>query len=160
MTSFETSPRAIASVVEFSISVDSSEIARVSTWLGEAGSARGVPPEPLWRLDLCVTEALANVIDHGGMTTGSRPISLRLNVHRGESGCNASVIVSDAGTEFNPLTAPLRPQARTLAEAMPGGQGLTLLRRFADALEYSYGEAQNHLTIQVRWSREKDGLPR
>jgi serine/threonine-protein kinase RsbW len=142
---------------EFSIRGDSGEIPRASTWLHEVGPARGIPAEPLWRLDLCVTEALANVVDHGGAGAASQPIRLRLEIERDAAGGEATVTVSDAGTAFNPVAAPARPPAATLAEAEPGGKGLTLLRRFADALDYAYRDAQNHLTIQVRWAGKNEG---
>lgn len=155
MTPFATPRHAIDPVVDLSIGVDTSEARRASTWLGEAGSARGIPAEPLWRLDLCVTEALANVIAHGGAGTGSSTIRLRLDVRRGASGGEASVTVSDAGIKYDPLTAPLKARPRTLADAEPGGQGLTMLRKFSDALDYAYSEGRNHLTIRVRWDQDK-----
>ena len=139
--------------MDYSIRVDSGEAWRASTWLGEAGSARGIPAETLSRLDLCVTEAVANAIDHGGAGTGASPICLRLDVRHSGSGGEATVTVSDAGNAFDPLTAPEKARAHTLAEAEPGGLGLTMLRRFADALDYSYSEGRNHLTIRVRWNR-------
>lgn len=142
-------------VTNFSIRADPSEAHHASTWLGEAGSARGVPEDPLMRLDLCVTEALANVIAHGGAGARANPIHLRLDVRRSANGGAASVTVSDAGTAFDPLQAPPMARARTLAEAEPGGHGLLLMARFADALDYSYGEGQNHLTIHVRWNHAK-----
>ena len=66
-----------------------------------------------------------------------------------------SVTVSDGGARYDPLSAPVRPRPRTLSEAEPGGLGLIMLRQFADALDYSYSEGQNHLTICVRWNQEK-----
>ena len=144
-------------VANFSIRVDSRETRRASTWLGEAGSARGIPADPLLRLDLCVTEALANVIAHGGVGTSASLIRLRLDVRCTASGGAASVTVSDAGTAFDPLEAPPKAPTRTLAEAEMGGYGLLLMGRFADALDYSYSEGQNHLTIHVRW--DQDGRP-
>jgi anti-sigma regulatory factor (Ser/Thr protein kinase) len=138
-------------VENFSIRADPREARRASIWLGEAGSARGIPSDPLWRLDLCVTEALANVIVHGGAGANASPIRLRLDVRCSASSGEASVTVSDAGAAFDPLEAPPKAQARTLAEAELGGHGLILMGRFADALEYSYSEGQNHLTIHVRW---------
>ena len=144
-------------VANFSIRVDSRETRRASTWLGEAGSARGIPADPLLRLDLCVTEALANVIAHGGVDTSASPIRLRLDVRCTASGGAASVTVSDAGTAFDPLEAPPKAPTRTLAEAEMGGYGLLLMGRFADALDYSYSEGQNHLTIHVRW--DQNGRP-
>lgn len=142
-------------VVDYSI--DSSEAWRASAWLGEAGPARGIPAEPLSRLDLCLTEALANVIDHGGAGTRANPIHLRLEVQSSGSGGEAAITVSDAGIAFDPLSAPPRPRPRTLAEAEPGGLGLAMLREFADALDYSYSEGRNHLTIRVRWNGEENG---
>lgn len=139
----------------FSIRADSSEAQLASTWLGEAGSVRGIPADPLLRLDLCVTEALANVIEHGGAGASAGPVHLRLDVRRSASGGAASVTVSDGGTAFNPLEAPPKVRTRTLAEAKVGGHGLILMARFADALDYSYSEGRNHLTIHVRWDQDK-----
>lgn len=74
-------PAVIDPVANFSIRVDSSEARRASTWLDEAGSARGIPADPLLRLDLCVTEALANVIAHGGAGPHNSGLSaIRLSV--------------------------------------------------------------------------------
>lgn len=142
-------------VANFSVRVDSSEVQRASTWLREAGSARSIPADPLLRLDLCVTEALANVIAHGGAGASARPIRLRLDVRCSARGGAVSVTVSDAGTAFDPLASPPKARTRTLAEAEMGGHGLLLMGRFADALDYSYSEGQNHLTIHVRWDQDK-----
>jgi anti-sigma regulatory factor (Ser/Thr protein kinase) len=141
--------------VELSIRADASDARRAATWLGETGSAQGIPAEPLWRLDLCLTEALANVIAHGGAGAAASPIGLRLAVRRDASGGEASVTVSDGGTAFDPRTAAAKPRARSLGDAVPGGQGLPLLRKFADALDYAYSEGRNHLTIHVRWNHGK-----
>jgi len=141
-------------VANFSIRVDSSDAQRASTWLGAAGSARGIPADPLLRLDLCVTEALANVIAHGGAGASASPIHLRLDVRCGASGGAASVTVSDAGIAFDPLEAPPKARTRTLVEAEVGGYGLLLMARFADALDYFYSEGRNHLTIHVRWDQD------
>ena len=142
-------------VANLSIRADSSEAHLASTWVGDVGSARGIPADPLLRLELCVTEALANVIAHSGAAASGSPIRLRLDARCSASGGAASVTVSDAGKAFNPLEAPPKVQPRTLAEADAGGHGLLLMARFADALDYSHREGQNHLTIHVRWDEDK-----
>lgn len=141
--------------MHFSIGADSSEVARASAWLGQAGAAQGIPAEPLSRLDLCMAEALSNIIEHGGAGAGASPISMRLGVAPSANGGEASVTVSDGGATFNPMTVPLKPRPKTLAEAEPGGLGVVILRQLADALDYSYSEGRNHLTIHVRWNHEK-----
>lgn len=147
-------PRVISPVANLSINVDSIEAERASVWLRKAGSSRGIPPDSLTRLDLCVTEVVANIVMHGGASASAGPIKLHLNVQCGAGGGAAAVTVSDTGIPFNPVTAPPKARSRTLAEADPGGHGLILLARFADALDYSYSEDQNHLTIHVRWNQE------
>ena len=149
---------AIDPVTDFSIQADTGELPRVSDWLRNAGPAQGMPAEPLWRLDLCVTEAIANVIDHGGAGARSSPIGLRLAVRREANGGEAAITVSDAGAAFDPRATAPKPPARSLTEAEPGGQGLTLLHKFADALDYASRGGQNHLTICVRW--KGDGAER
>lgn len=143
--------------MDFSIRVDADATDSVASWLGETGSAQGVPADPLWRLDLCVTEVLANVVQHGGAGIASSPIGLHLELRRSAGGGEAVVTVSDTGIAFDPLSVPARPRPRTLAEAEPGGQGLPLLRRFSDALDYRYSEGRNHLTIHVRWTEGGEG---
>lgn len=143
--------------MDYSLRVDSGEAWRASHWLGEAGRSQGIPAETLSRLDLCVTEVVTNAIDHGGAGSGSSPIHLRLDVHGNGNGGEAAVTISDGGSAFNPLTAPLKERPAALDKAEPGGLGLVMLRRFADALDYSYSDGQNHLTIRVRWSRKEAG---
>jgi serine/threonine-protein kinase RsbW len=147
--------RAIDPIVACSIGADVRNLRRVAEWLGEAGAARGIAAEALWRLDLCATEAIANVIAHGGATARASSIDLRLEVHHHDGGGEASLMVSDSGCAFDPLDSPLRPPAQTLAEAEPGGHGVVLLRRFADVLDYCRCEDRNRLTIRVRWSEPR-----
>jgi anti-sigma regulatory factor (Ser/Thr protein kinase) len=141
-----------AAAATCAIGADVANLRRVAEWLGAIGAARGMGAEALWRLDLCATEVLANVIAHGGASARTQAIELRLEVSRQGSSGEASLRISDSGCAFDPCHAPLRLQARTLAEAEPGGQGLVLLRRFADALDYRRSAERNHLTICVRWS--------
>jgi serine/threonine-protein kinase RsbW len=136
---------------QFSLRIGSGEARQASVWLGETGATQGIPADSLWRLDLCLTEALANIVAHGGDSAVSSPIDLRLEVRRDSGGGEASVTISDGGLAFDPLTAPVKAAPRSLAEAQPGGQGLPLLRRFTDALAYSRAEDRNHLTLKVRW---------
>ena len=140
-------------VSELSIDPDSSQFRRASDWLGQMGCELGVPAEQITRLDICLNEVLANVLDHGGASARSAPIGLRLAWRRDPDGAEAALTVTDAGTAFDPLAVSPRPRPRTLAEATPGGLGLLMVRANADSLSYAYAEGRNQLTFGVRWSR-------
>jgi anti-sigma regulatory factor (Ser/Thr protein kinase) len=140
-------------VSELSIDPDSSQFRLATDWLGRAGRELGIPPEEIARLDVCLNEVLANVLDHGGASARSAPIGLRLLSKRNSDGADAALTVTDAGAAFDPLTVLPRSRPQTLAEAAPGGLGLVMLRANADSLSYVYAEGRNQLTFGVRWSR-------
>ncbi len=112
----------------------------------------GVPMEQLGRLDICLNEVLANVIEHGGEEAISSPIGLEFLVSRLDpSNLEAAITVSDSGLAFDPLSFEQKPRTHSLEEAEPGGLGLTMMQEFVDSLSYRYRDGQNRLTFCVRW---------
>jgi len=104
------------------------------------------------RLDHCLDEALANVIRHGGPAALSSPVHLQFGVRRGAGACTAELSVSDGGVPFDPSTREdFAPHSTSLADAVPGGLGLRLIRNFSDDLSYRHSQGRNHLTIRVGW---------
>jgi serine/threonine-protein kinase RsbW len=142
------------SIAEFSIRADPEEFRQASVWAENAGAKLGVPAAELERLDLCLNETLANIIDHGGNAALASPINLRLEARTGEAQCEAILTVSDGGAAYNPLASPLKPLPGSLAEAQPGGLGLRLIRNMSDVLHYAHREGRNQLTFGVRWMRQ------
>jgi anti-sigma regulatory factor (Ser/Thr protein kinase) len=136
---------------ELTIGADSAEVRRASEWLVTTCRQRDVPQAPVARLELCLNEVLANVIAHAGSKALGAPIRLRLEVGRGQDCSEASVTVSDAGMEFDPLSVPKRALPGSLTEASPGGLGLLVIRRCSDWLRYRHDAGRNHLTFGVRW---------
>lgn len=129
------------------VAADSAELRRAAAWLaGEAG-ARGVPDADIARLDMCLHEALANVIDHGGLPADA-PVALTLQV----ADAQATLTLSDAGHPFDPTAAAAPSRPRTLEETLPGGLGIVMLRSHADRLDYAWHDGRNHLAITVQWS--------
>jgi sigma-B regulation protein RsbU (phosphoserine phosphatase) len=133
---------------ELSIGADGAEARRAAEWLQAACRRREVPQTQAERLELCLHEALANVIIHGG---GSAPIALSIEVGPAPDGAAISVTVSDACAAFNPLSVPQNTPSRTLDETTPGGLGLVMIRRCSDWLDYRYEDGRNHFTFGVRW---------
>ena len=124
------------------------DVRLASEWL--AREAGGVPSEALGRLELCLNEALANVIAHGGDSAAAQSVALQVCVQQDMG--EAAVSVTDAGPAFDATSAALKEPAHSLADATPGGLGLLLMRKLSDALAYHRADDKNVLTITVRWA--------
>ena len=137
---------------ELTISANGDDVRRASDWLDSTCRQHEVPEEPVERLLLCLNEALANVIVHGGASARSAPVRLMLEVSVDDGCGKAGVTVSDAGVAFDPLSVPARTLPRTLEDASVGGLGLVMIRRCSDWLDYRNEQGRNHLTFGARWS--------
>lgn len=143
---------ALRKLAEMSWRAESGGLRQVTAWLRQIGHDFGVPAEPLHRIDVCLHEALANILEYGGINALSNPVELSVDVRHESARGEAIITVIDAGHAFDPLAAPTKPPPRTLADAEPGGLGLLMLRQFSDQLSYCYCGERNQLTFAVHWS--------
>ncbi|WP_216915710.1 MULTISPECIES: ATP-binding protein [unclassified Synechococcus] len=135
------------------------ELRRCSDWLQATCQRLDVPAASSGKLDLCLNEVLANLIDHGGARASSCPVQLTLervdgDEDGGEGGADrglATLTISDAGAPFDPLSFSREPLPRTLQEAEPGGLGLLLVNRFMDECSYRREGDRNVLKLSIRW---------
>ena len=137
---------------ELAVGARGTEARRASEWLEAACLRRNVPRAQVERLSLCLHEALANIIAHGGGAARAAPVRLLLEVRFDPGGGSATVTVSDAGAAFDPVSVPERTPPKTLGEAASGGLGLAMIRRCADWLGYRHESGCNHFTFGARWS--------
>jgi anti-sigma regulatory factor (Ser/Thr protein kinase) len=137
---------------ELAIGANGDEVRRASEWLNATCRRREVPQEHVERLVLCLNEALANVIVHGGASARSAPVKLTLEVSVDDGVGRAGVTVSDAGIAFDPLAVAPRALPKSLDEASGGGLGLVMIRRCSDWLDYRNEQGRNHFTFGARWS--------
>jgi anti-sigma regulatory factor (Ser/Thr protein kinase) len=142
----------LAPVAELSLRAEKSEVRFASSWLEEVSLEHGVPPEHIGRLNTCLNEVLANIITHAGGDAGSVQIDLQFDVRHRPDTSEATVTVADSGAPFDPLSFPLKPVPRSLAEAEPGGLGLPMIRHNSDSLDYHYRDGQNCLKFSARWT--------
>ena len=133
--------------------VASAEGAREAVlWLAHECGRLQVPPDQVYRIDTCMSEALANVIAHGGESGRTVPVRLALSAGFDSGQAEAVLSISDHGAAFDPMAAAIKPRPASLDDAVPGGLGLAMIREFSDAQRYAYADAQNHLTLSFRWS--------
>jgi len=143
-------PRPCALCLE--IDPDPQEFRRASSWLRAGGASLGVPDEQIDRLELCLNELLANLVEHGGEAVASHTIQLELGVSPVPSGFGVQLVVCDRGEPFDSGQADLRPLPGSLNQASPGGLGLLLVKTFCDELHYRVLEGRNELRITMHWT--------
>ncbi len=136
------------------VRAEASEVSRASAWLHSMCAQADVPLDQQERLDICLNEALANILSHGQTKGKSQPIQLDFVRHDDSTSGQVSLAITDHGIAFDPLSVAPRTLPDSLADAEPGGLGLVMLRQFSDRLDYSFVDGQNKLSITMRWSHE------
>jgi anti-sigma regulatory factor (Ser/Thr protein kinase) len=125
---------------------DVAELRRLSEWIRAYATAAGLEEGLTYHVDLCLDEAVSNIIRFGYEHASRGIITVSLEVLNDR----LRAIVVDAGRMFNPVGhAP--PVVPTVLDDVPvGGFGIPLMRSFADALEYRRDGERNILTLHFR----------
>jgi anti-sigma regulatory factor (Ser/Thr protein kinase) len=120
-----------------------SELRPLAAWVVDVARTLGCPRETCADADLCVTEAVANIVRHGHLGDAQHEVGVEIEREQG-----ALVIrIEDDARHFDPLgTRVLQPTS--LDEAGPAGRGLLLIRRTADAVSYERRNGLNQLTLR------------
>jgi len=119
------------------------ELERLAPWI-ENWAKPGMSPDVSLAVQLCVEEAVANVIMYGATSDDRLEITVEL-------GCSAETLVArieDNGREFDPTQVPPPAVAASLEEAKPGNLGIHLMRSFATSMYYERQDGRNHLTLR------------
>jgi anti-sigma regulatory factor (Ser/Thr protein kinase) len=121
-----------------------SEIAQLLPWIESLASRYAIPGDVQFAINLCLEEAISNIIGHG---YGGEPNhSVVVSFTRPREGYFVFV-AEDEAPRCNPLDLPELPPLNPRDEIRIGGQGLRLLRRFADTLEYEPTPTGNRLKL-------------
>jgi serine/threonine-protein kinase RsbW len=135
------------------------DLALIWPWLESLSVEHSIPADTQFAIDLCLEEALSNIIRHG---YGSRPDQspaqsntqpITIEFSSGEDGL--AFTVEDHAPPFNPLHAPEdeSPAPKTIDEIPLGGRGIRLMRKFAGGLDYQRLPDGNRLTIRFAHPR-------
>ena len=121
-----------------------SDLTQVPPWIERLATKHTIPDSTRFAMNLCLEEALSNVIRHGYSGTAGP-------FHRGPI-CQPRenyfvFVVEDDAPPYNPVDSPELPALSSLDEVRVGGQGIRLMRQFADALEYKPTPTGNRLSI-------------
>lgn len=135
---------------ELCLTAEIEELGRATAWIEDLAMRDGWPERPLFKLQLGLEEALANVINHGFPVGLQANPSIRLSYRY-----SAEMIwlaVSDNGVAFDPSSSDLAPLATSVETASPGGHGIRLMRHLLDEFSYCQIDGDNRLIMGVHLS--------
>lgn len=118
------------------------ELDRLSAWVHETAQRIGLNGELAFALQLCLEEAVANIIMHGG---SSEDTAIKIDISAADDGMTA--VIEDDARPFDPTSLPPRVKPRSLDEAPIGELGVHLLRNYASSLNYERAGDLNRLTL-------------
>lgn len=121
-----------------------SEITRIPPWLEMLASRYRIPERTRFEMDLCLEEVLSNVIRHG---YAGAPDHTILVIYGNPRIDTFTLVVEDEAPLFNPLLVQDKSMPPSLEDVSQGGQGIHLVRQFADAVKYEPTPTGNRLII-------------
>ena len=124
------------------------ELARVWPWIEALASEYSIPADTQFAIQLCLEEALSNIVRHGYHGQPDQPITVDCATSAGNR--ELTFTLEDYGPAFDPL-APSEveetPVPTSIDQLQVGGQGIRLMRKFAGSLAYQRFPGGNRLTI-------------
>ena len=119
------------------------ELDRLAGWI-ETWAQRDLSADTSFAIQLCLEEAVANIIMHGVAKGDRREITIEVE----RNGATLVARIEDTGREFDPTQVPAPLLANSLDEAKAGGFGIHLMRSFASCMHYERRENDsNRLTM-------------
>jgi serine/threonine-protein kinase RsbW len=119
------------------------DLSLVLPWVERLASEHGIPESTQYAMNLCLEEALSNIIQHGYAGAEDRPIKVR---YRPEDKMSL-LIIDDEAPPFNPVAWQRTPVEDTLSGKRVGGLGLRLLTDFASSIKYEPTPTGNRLIM-------------
>ncbi len=121
------------------------ELHTVNQALEQLGEKWELPIPILMNLNLCLEEALTNVIFYAFEEEGKYPIAITFTLSEKE---NVSIILEDKGKAFNPLEEVREPDLDAKVEDRRiGGLGVFFIKQFMDKVEYTRKGNTNQLLM-------------
>src|SRR5258708_9727789 len=109
---------------------DLAELKRLAGWI-KAQAQQELSADTSFAIQLCLEEAVANIIMHGG---GAKDDRLRIAIELERNAGTLVASIEDSGREFDPTQFPSPSVAKPLEAAKIGELGIHLIPSFAGDL--------------------------
>lgn len=123
------------------------DLQRLASWVDALATEYVVPDDTRFAIDLCLEEALSNIIRHGYRAQIDQPITVDCKAVPPH---DLVFIIEDQAPPFDPLaysSAEDMPPPSSIDQLAVGGRGIYLMRKFAGTLAYRRLPRGNRLTI-------------
>ena len=118
----------------------------LSDWVGELAARQQLTPALAYRLDLVLTEAVTNIIEHGG-GNGNDHRWIILEYQTGDQ--SIEIEIRDNSKPFDPTAQAEFTPPDSLHEATPDGRGIHLIRKYTSGMHYRHDGECNILTLTL-----------
>lgn len=123
-----------------------SETARLADWVAGVTAAHGLSGDLAFRLDVCVSEAVGNIIAYAFDDPAGHTVAVAAE----RLGDALTVAIEDDGRPFDPLQVSPPEIPASLEDAPIGGLGIHLIRTMADEVRYERQGGRNRLWMAFR----------
>lgn len=118
------------------------ELDRLAAWVQAIEQQIDLGPEVAFALELCLEEAIANIIMYGDARQHG---DISVTVEQTSPGIVARI--EDDGWHFDPTSVMRRKAPQSLDDARVGAVGIHLIRSFATDMRYERTSGCNTLTL-------------
>ncbi len=129
-----------------------SELDRLGAFARDIGRDDGLDEDRVFALQLCLEEAVANIITHGGTQEGS---GKQIWVTIAQAAHCLVACLEDDGALFDPTKVPPPQHPTSLEDVRVGGLGVHLIRKLTTDMRYERVGGRNRLTLEFGPSAER-----
>ncbi len=122
---------------------ETGDLRDLSAWCRAWAAAAGLSRDGSFGVELCLNEAVTNVVQHGAADKATVAIDVRLETCVG----GVRMVIADNAAAFNPIEYPIRPLPPSLADMRTGGLGILLIRTYAHMVDYRREGDRNVLML-------------
>lgn len=123
---------------------DMAELDRLADFSRDVGEMQGLSADQRFALELCLEEAVTNIIMHGGFRDKEKP---HICVTLVSGAPSLTIRLEDEARIFDPTSVPPPKVAASLEEARIGGAGLPLMHKLTTGMHYELRDSRNCLTL-------------
>jgi anti-sigma regulatory factor (Ser/Thr protein kinase) len=123
------------------------DLTLVWSWVEALAVRYSIPAETQFAIQLCLEEALSNIMRHGYQGQPNQSITIACTVECGPAAGELVFTVEDHAPPFDPFAAAPAAAPASIQELQPGGQGIRLMQKFSRRLAWQQLPNGNRLTL-------------